>query len=126
MEVDPQRVVLAQHLAQLVVDALRQEHGHAGPDAHDLDVGYLADAAQDRLQQLRGEGQAVATADEHVPHLGRAAQVLQLRLVVLAVEVLPGVPHYPRTCAVPAVARALGGDEHQHPVGVSVDQAGDG
>jgi hypothetical protein len=28
MEVDPQRVVLLEHLAQLVVDALRQEDRH--------------------------------------------------------------------------------------------------
>ena len=69
VEVHPERVVLRQHLAQLVVDALRQEDRHARADADDLDVGDLAQAAQDRLEELGGEGQAVAAGDEHVADL---------------------------------------------------------
>ena len=87
VEVDPQRVVLLEHLAQLVVDPLGQEDGHPRADPDDLDVGDLAQAAQDRLEQLRGEGQAVAAADQHVPDLRRPAQVVELGLVLLAVEV---------------------------------------
>ena len=52
MEVHPKRVVLGEHVAQLVVDALRQEDRHARSDADDLDVRDLAQAAQDRLEQL--------------------------------------------------------------------------
>jgi hypothetical protein len=42
VEVDPQRVVLLEHRAELVVDPLRQEHRHARADPDDLDVGDLA------------------------------------------------------------------------------------
>ena len=126
MEVDPQGVVALEHLAQLVVDALRQEDGHPRADAHDLDVGDLPEAPQDRLEQLGRERQAVTTADEHVAHLRRPAQVLQLRLVIPAVEVLGRVAHDPGPGAVAAVARALGRDEHQHPVGIAMDEPGTG
>ena len=82
VEVDPQRVVLLEHLAQLVVDPLRQEDRHPRPDPDDLDVRDLAQPAQDRLEQLRREGQAVAAGDQDVADLRRPAQVLELRLVV--------------------------------------------
>ena len=123
VEVHPDRVVLGEHLAQLVVDALRQEDRHARADADDLDVGDLAQPAQDRLEELGRQRQAVAAADEHVAHLRRPAQVVELRLVLGAVEVLGRVAHDARPRAVAAVGRALRGDEHQHPVGVAVDQA---
>ena len=84
VEVDPERVVLLEHLAQLVVDPLRQEDRHARADPDDLDVGDLAEAAKDLLEQLRGEGQAVAAGDQDVADLRRPAQVLELRLVVAA------------------------------------------
>ena len=44
VEVDPERVVLLEHLAQLVVDPLRQEDRHAAADPDDLDVRDLAQA----------------------------------------------------------------------------------
>ena len=43
----------AEHLAQLVVDALRQEDRDARADADDLDVRDRAQAADDLLEQLR-------------------------------------------------------------------------
>ena len=108
VEVDPERVVLLEHLAQLVVDPLRQEDRHARADPDDLDVRDLAQAAEDLLEQLRGEGQAVAAGDEDVADLRRPAQVLELRLVVAAVEVLGRVADDPRPRAVAAVARRTG------------------
>ena len=125
VQVDPQRVVLLEHLAQFVVDALGQEDRHAAPDPDDLDVRDLADPPQDRLEQLGREGQAVATRDEDVAHLRGPAQVLELGLMVAPIEVLGGVADDPRAGAVPAVRGALRRDEHQHPVGVAVDQARD-
>ncbi len=122
MEVDPERVVLREHLAQLVVDALRQEDRHAAADPDDLDVRDLAEPAQDLLEQLRREGQAVAAGDEDVADLRGPPQVLELGLVVAAVEVLGRVADDPRAGAVPAVRGALGRDEHQHAIGVAVDE----
>jgi len=77
-------------------------------------------------KQLRRERQAVAAGDEDVADLGRPAQVLELGLVVTAVEVLGRVADDPAPGAVAAIARALGRDEHEHAVGVAVDEAGDG
>ena len=104
VEVDPERVVLLEHLAQLVVDPLRQEDRHPRADPDDLDVGDLAEAAQDRLEQLRRERQAVAAGDQHVADLRGPAQVLELGLVVAAVEVLGRVADDPRPRAIAAVA----------------------
>ena len=125
VEVDPERVVLREHLAQLVVDPLGQEDRHAAADPDDLDVGDLAQAAEDRFEQLRREGQAVAAGDQDVADLRGPAQVVELRLVVLAVEVLGRVADDPAPGAVAAVARALGRDQHQDAVGIAMDQARD-
>ena len=124
MQVDPERVVLREHLAQLVVDPLRQEDRHAAPDPDDLDVRDLAQAAQDRFEELGRERQPVAAGDEDVADLRRPTQVLELGLVVLAVEVLGRVAHDPRARAVPAVRRALRRDQHQDPVRVAMDETG--
>ena len=80
VQVDPERVVLLEDLAQLVVDTLRQEDRHARPDADDLDVRDLAQAAQDLLEQLGGEGQAVAAGDEDVADLRGPAKIFELGL----------------------------------------------
>ena len=48
----------------------------------------VAQAAQNLLEELWRKGEPVATADEHVAHLWGAAQVVELRFVILAVEVL--------------------------------------
>ena len=117
-------MVLLEHLAQLVVDPLGQEDRHARADPDDLDVGDLAQAAEDRLEELRRERQAVAAGDQDVADLRRAAQVLELGLVVAAVEVLGRVADDPRPGAVAAVARALGRDQHQDAVRVAMDEPG--
>ncbi len=88
-------------------------------------MGDLAEPAEDLLEELRGQGQAVAARDEHVADLGRPAEVLELGLVLLAVEVLGRVADDPAPGAVAAVARALGRDEHQDPVRVAMDEARD-
>ena len=95
VEVDPERVVLLEDLAQLVVDPLGQEDRDARADPDDLDVGDLAQPAEDRLEQLRGKGEAVAAADQDVADLRGAAEVVELGLVVLAVEVLGRVADDP-------------------------------
>ena len=60
MDVHPHGVVLLDHVAELGGDALRHEHGYAAADANDLDVGDLAQAAQQLFQLLGGQGERVA------------------------------------------------------------------
>ena len=125
VDVQPERVVLLEHLAELVVDPLGQEDRHAGADPDDLDVGDLPEAAESRLEQLRRQGQAVTAGDEDVTDLRGPPDVVELRLELAPVEVLLGVADDPAPGAVAAVARALGRDQEQDPVGVAVDQPGD-
>jgi len=126
VDVQPDRVVFREHLAQLFVDPLGEEDRDPRADPDDLHVRDLAQAAQHGLEKLRRQRQAVAAGDQDVADLGRPADVVELGLVLLPVEVLAGVADDPRSRAVPAVAGALRGDQHQHPVRVAVDQAGDG
>ena len=92
VHVHPDRVVLGEHLAQLVVHPLGHEHRDARADADDLDVRDLAQAADDRLEQLRGQRQAVAAGDQNVAHLRRAAEVFELRLVLARLKFWVGSP----------------------------------
>ncbi len=124
MQVDPERVVLLEDLAQLVVDPLRQEDRDAAPDPDDLDVRDLAQAAQDRFEELRCQGQAVAAGDEDIAHLRGPAQVLELGLVILPVEVLGRVADDARPRAIAAVGRALRRHEHEDAVRIAMDEAG--
>src|SRR5260221_2337425 len=123
VEVHPDRVVLREHLAELVVNPLGQEDRDPRADPDDLDVGDLAEPADDLFEQLRGEGQAVAARDQDIPDLGRPAQVFELGLVIAAVEVLGRVADGPAPGAIPAVARALRRYEHEDAVGAAVDEA---
>jgi len=78
-------VVLRQHFRTVVVDALRQEDGHPGADADDLDVRDLAQAAKDRFEELGGKRQGVAPERSTFADLRGAAQVVELGLDVVAV-----------------------------------------
>ena len=126
VNVHPQRMVLGQGVAQLLRDAHGHEHGHARADADNFDVLDLAQFGQQTAQHLGREGQRIAAREQHVPHLGRVAQVLQLQLVLLGFEGLGGVAHDAAARAVTAVTGALCRDQHQHSVRVTVHQAGHG
>ena len=78
------------------------------------------------FQDFGREHQRVAAGKQHIPHLRRALEILDLHLEFLAVEGLPGVADDARACAVTAIGRALGRDQHEHPVRVAVDQPGHG
>ena len=63
----------------------------------------VTQAAQNLFEELRRKGEPVASANEYVAHLWGAAQVVELRLVILAVEVLRWVANDARTRAVAAL-----------------------
>ena len=122
VHVHPQRVKLAQHLHQVGRDALRQEDRHARADADDLHVRDGAQAAQQILQHLLRNRQRVAAGEEHVTHLRRARDVVDLRVVGGAAEGGAGVADDAAARAVAAVAGALRRHQHEHAVGVAVHQ----
>ena len=124
--VQPDGVILLQHVAQLGSDALRQHHGGTGADADDLHVGDLTQLGDDVLQALVAHQQGVAAGQQHVADLGRIADVLDGLVdlihgqagVVLAGEAAAG--------AVTAVHGALVSDQQQAAVGIAVGQTGSG
>ena len=124
VDVDPQRVVLCEHVGQFVGDAHGHEDRHARADAHDLDVRDLAQAAQDLLQDAWRQHQRVAAGEQHIAHLRCVPQVFELHLELGAREGRRGVAHDARAGAVAAVGGALGGDQHQDAVRVAVHQPG--
>ncbi len=126
VDVEPERVVLLDHVAELRRHAHGQEDGHARADADDLDVGDGPQAAEDHVQQLGGQHHRVAAAQQHVADLRRAFDIVDLGVELGPAEGLGGIADDAAAGAVAAVAGALGGDEHQHPVGVAVDEAGHG
>ena len=112
-----------QHVAQLIGDAHGHEDRHARADAHDLDVRDLAQAGEDLFQDLGCQHERVAAGEQYIAHLGGMPQIFQLQLELGPREGGSWVTHDARAGAVAAVGSALGGDQHQHPVGVAVHQA---
>jgi hypothetical protein len=94
VRVDVERVVPAQHRAQLVVDAHRQHDRNAGADADDLDMGNGAHGGDDLLQPRRRQRQRIAARDQDVPDRRRAPDVVDGLAQVLAARwaIPPGPP----------------------------------
>ncbi len=126
VDVHPHGVVLGEGVAQFLRDAHGHEHGDAGADADDLDVGDLAQFGEQAAEHLGRQSEGVAAGEQHVAHLGGVAQVIELEFVLVGFKGLGGVAHDAAAGAVAAVTGALRGDEHQHAVRVAVHQAGHG
>jgi hypothetical protein len=117
-------VVLRQHVAQLVVDPLRQRHRHARADADDLEVRDGAQLREDRLELRVRVVERIAARHHHVAHLRRARDVVDH-----AIDLDVGcraLVHRPLARAVAAVDRAVVRDHHQHAIGIAVRDAGHG
>ena len=123
VQVHPERVVLGEHRAEFIVNALRHEDGHARANADDFNMRDVSKTAEDPLKEFRRKGEPVAAADQYVAHLWCASQIVELRFVIFGVEVLRWVTNDARTCAVAAIRCALRGDEHQHAIWVAVHKA---
>ena len=80
-------------------------------------------ATQDHIQQARRQHHGVTPGEQHVPDLGRLLDIIDLGVKLLATKGLPGVSHNAAAGAVATITGALGGDQHQHAVGVAVHQA---
>ncbi|MPN00363.1 hypothetical protein SDC9_147557 [bioreactor metagenome] len=118
--VDPDWVILAEHVGQLLRDAHWHHDRHARADTDDLHMLDCAKRSDDVLQLCRAHGQRVPTGDEHVPNLRMRADIgdrlLQLRLGNRLVLLADGSS----ACAVTAIHCALQRDEQQHPVGIAM------
>ena len=123
MDVEPERVILLKHVAEVVIHPHRHEDRDARTDADDLDVLDLAQPAEQLRQQLGGQHQGIAAGKEDVPHLGRSFEIVDLHVELGARELLARLAHDARARAVAAVGSALSRDQHQHSIRVAVHEA---
>ena len=124
--VEPDGMVLLQHLAQLGGDALGADHGGAAAETDDLDMRDGAEALDDVLELLVGDHEAVAAAEQHVAHLRCALDVGDALLDALAGALVVLLAGETATGAVAAVHGAHVGDEEEHAVWIAVCEAGSG
>ena len=122
MDVQPQRVEFLQHIGQFGGDAHGHEYRYAAADADDLDMWNFTQAGEDLFQLLGCNGERVAAGKQDIPYLRGFLQIIDLGFKFSPREVGTRVADDPGAGAVAAVRGALGGDQHQNPVGVAVNQ----
>ena len=85
-----------------------------------------AQPGQQPVQLVVGQGQRIATRQQHVAHFGVRLEIAQGRFPVAGGEAVfaAGIAHHPRTGAIAAIGRAGASGQEQHPVGIAVHQAG--
>ncbi len=123
VNVHPQGMILAEHRAQLFCDALRHKHRHTRADADDLDVRDGPQSRQQVIQHLGRQRERIAAGKHHVADLGRARDVINLRVVLGQRELRRRVADDPAACAIAAVRSALRRHQHQHAIRVTMHQS---
>jgi len=124
MDIHPQGMVFLQSVAQFRRHPLRHKHRNAAANPDNLNVRNFAQPAQQFLKNFRRQRQRIAAREQHITHLRRILQILNLGLKFCPREGRAWVAHDPRASAVPAVRSALSCHQHQHPVWVAVHQPG--
>ena len=77
VRVDPQRVMLLQHVDQVVGDPVRQDDRDPGPDADDFDMRYAPELVSIQSRYSSGQHERVSAGEEHVPDPRVVADVFQ-------------------------------------------------
>ena len=126
VDVEPEGMVLFDHLAEFGRHAHGQKDGHARADADDLHVGDGPQAAENHVHQLGSQHHRVAAGEQHVANLGRALDIVDLGVEISPAEGLGRVADDAAAGAVAAVAGALGGHQHEHAIRIAMHQAGHG
>ncbi len=119
------RVVLLEHVAEVVGDPARQHAREPGADADDLNVRDRPQAGDDVLQLLVADHQRIPTRQEHVADLRVRPDVVESHRDRLVGHVA-GAADHALAGAEPAIHRAAVGDEQQNAVGIAVRKARDG
>ena len=126
MGVQPHGVVLLQHVAQVVGDTLRADHRGTAADTHNLDMRDGAQTRDDIFQLLVAHHQGIATAEEHISHLGCPLDILQALLDTVLGRLVILLPCKTTAGAMAAVHGAHVGDKKQHTVRITVGKTGSG
>ena len=120
VRVDEQRVVAAQHRAQLVVDPHRAHHRQPGADPDRLDVRDRAQPTEQVPEPARREQQRIAAREQHVADPWGPRDVVEPGLELGRGRRLVAADQ-PAPVAVAAVDAAAIDDQEQHAIGVLVD-----
>ncbi len=120
VSIQPDRVVLFEHLAKFRGNALWHDYRCTGAQADDFNVLDFAQFGQDVLQALFPHQEGITAGKQHIANHRFAANVVDTginflqgaRAILLACQTAAG--------AVTAIHGALIGNQKEHPVGVAM------
>jgi hypothetical protein len=122
---EPDRSVPLQHAAQIGGDPLGQDNRHPAADADDLDVSNRANPVQHLVEFPIRQKQRVTTGQQDIPDFPVTLEVLEHSFPMWFIVSCRSFRPKSFSKAVSAVHRASAGCQHDHPVRVAVNQAGD-
>ena len=122
VRVEPNWMILLQHVDQVVRDPLRHDHRHPGANADDLDMWDFPKLLDDVFQRLVRHQQRVAARKEHVPDHRCVADVFNGLVDVVHRRLLVLRPREAPARTVTAIHGAHVRDQEQHPVRITVGQ----
>lgn len=126
VDADKERMVFLQDAAEFGSDALGEENGDAGADAEEFEMGNGPGAGEELVELFVREEEGISTREEDIADFGVLFEVAE-GFVEIGVELLlTGSADDAAAGAVAAVGGAAVGDEEENPVGVTMNQAGDG
>ena len=126
MGIQPNGMIFLEHCAELGSDPLRHDDGGTGTDADYLNMGDLAELADDVFKDVVILHESVAAGKQDIAYFGVIADIFDA-----AVYLLHGHRTVMLACksparAVAAIHGALVGYEEQNPVGITVSKTRDG
>src|SRR3990172_7213883 len=125
VSIQPDRPVFGEHIAQLFIYTLGQDHRKTCADTDYLDVLYRPDPGDDALQLRGGEGQRGAARDNDVSHFLGPAHIVNHSIDFFARPHPAAVTPLPLTGTVTAEHRTDIRKHHQRPIGITVHKSGD-
>jgi len=126
MNAHPKGMVLLKHAAKLRGDALGKKNGDPTPDAEELDMRDGSYPAQEIFQFVIGKKQGITTGKENIADFGVRFEIAKSFFEVGVQFLFPGAAYDAAAGAIPAVGGAAIGNEKEDPVGIPMDEAGDG
>ena len=126
VRIEPDGMVLFNHFAKLIRDALRHNHRHACTETNDFDVRYFAQAPEDIFYAVVTHQQCVSAGKQHVPYFRGSGNIIDAVLDTFGGCAGIFLSGKAAACAVPAIHGAHIGDEKEYTVGISVRESGYG
>lgn len=120
-----ERVILLEHLAEIIGDSLREKNRDACANADELNMRDRMQAGDNALQSIVGEQQRVATRDQYITDALILLEVFEGSLPLCLQLLIGHTRDHSASCAVTAVGSAAICDQKEHTIRIAVHQAGD-